>query len=89
MNLEDDDMRIFSKDRWPIPLRDTSFLNVNAGGLHFGKSLPAFIVDSKPINFDLSRCNAEALHLNDPLLIQALTDQLIKGKNLSEEVLLR
>lgn len=29
MNAEEDDNRIFSKDRWPIPLRDTNFLNVN------------------------------------------------------------
>ncbi len=30
MNMEEDDNRIFSKDRWPLPLRDTKFLNVNA-----------------------------------------------------------
>jgi hypothetical protein len=89
MNLEEDDARIFSKDRWPIPLRDTAFLNVNAGGLHFGSSFPTFIIDPKPVKFDLSRCNAEALHLNDPLLIQTLTDQLIKARNLSEDVLLK
>jgi len=28
MNLEDEDNRRFSKDRWPIPLRDTKFLSV-------------------------------------------------------------
>jgi hypothetical protein len=29
INSEDDDNRIFSKDRWPIPLSSTKFLNVN------------------------------------------------------------
>ena len=31
MNAEEDDYnRIFSKDRWPMPLRDENFLNLNA-----------------------------------------------------------
>jgi hypothetical protein len=30
MNAEEDDNRIFSKDRWPMPLRDENFLNLNA-----------------------------------------------------------
>ena len=28
MNLEESDTRVISKDRWPLPLFDTRFLNV-------------------------------------------------------------
>jgi len=29
MNAEEEDNRIFSKDRWPLPLSDVRFLNIN------------------------------------------------------------
>jgi hypothetical protein len=87
MNAEEDDNRIFSKDRWPLPLKDVRFLNVNQnhGNLKFGSSYPVLLISTDPVNYDTSRCNSEVLHLNDPLIIQALTDSLIKPRNLSEQ----
>ena len=70
MNAEDDDNRIFSKDRWPLPLRDTKFINVNAnhGLIKFGSNYPTFMINSEALPYDTSKCNSEVLHLNDPLL---------------------
>ncbi len=71
MNAEEDDNRIFSKDRWPLPLRDVRFLNINQnhGHIKFGTTYPTLLISIDPVNYDISRCNSEILHLNDPLMI--------------------
>ena len=89
MNSEEEDTRIFSKDKWPIPLRDVKFLNVNQGQLSFGPSCPTFLVSPTAIAYDTNRCNAEILHLNDLLVIQTLSDTLIKAKGYTETDLSR
>jgi hypothetical protein len=70
MNAEDDDNRIFSKDRWPLPLRETKFVNVNAnhGLIKFGSNYPTLMINTEALPYDTSKCNSEVLHLNDPLL---------------------
>jgi hypothetical protein len=87
MNAEEEDNRIFSKDRWPLPLPDVRFLNINQnhGHIKFGTTYPTLLIATDPVNYDISRCNSEILHLNDPLLIQTLTESLIKTRNLSEQ----
>jgi hypothetical protein len=74
MNAEDDDNRIFSKDRWPIPLHDTRFLQVNAnnGSIYFGSTYPTLLIQTHATEFDISRCNAEVLHIHEPVIIQTL-----------------
>jgi hypothetical protein len=71
MNAEEDDNRIFSKDRWPMPLRDTKFLNANAnqGIIKFGTTYPSLMINTEPLPYDTSKCNSEVLHLNDPIVI--------------------
>ena len=87
MNAEEDDNRIFSKDRWPIPLADTKFLNIHAhdAGLFFGSTYPTLLISLDPVKYDTSRCNSETLHLNDPLLIASLTDAIITPHHYSEQ----
>lgn len=70
MNLEEDDNRIFSKDRWPIPLADTRFTQVNQhnGAIYFGSTYPSFLVSENPEHVDISRWVTEALHITDPQL---------------------
>jgi hypothetical protein len=71
MNSEEEDNRIFSKERWPLPLRDVKFLNVNQnhGHVKFGSTYSTFLISTEPVSYDTSRCNSEVLHINDPVLI--------------------
>ena len=86
MNAEEDDNRVYSKDRWPIPLRDTNFLNVNNnnGSLNFGSTYPTLLISIDPVMYDTTKCNSEVLHINDPILICHLADLLIKPRKYSE-----
>lgn len=86
MNSEVEDPRTFSKDRWPIPLFDTKFLNVSAnmGQIVFGSTYPTLLIMTDSVSFEMGKFNSEVLHLNDPEFIEALTEILIRRRNLSD-----
>lgn len=59
-NLEESEQRIVFKDKWPIPLASSNFVNNSAEpNLHFGASLPSFLVRPDPIEYDQTQAKYE------------------------------
>lgn len=67
-NLEESEQKIVFRDKWPIPLASTNLVNHNADpSLHFGASIPNFILKPEPIEYDHTPTKFEQMEVRDPL----------------------
>jgi len=76
--MEEQELKIVHKDKWPIPLSSTTFTKQGAPlqqetqskSLYFGSVYPVLVInEAQPIHFELGNCQYESLEMRDPLFV--------------------